>query len=257
MFVIISSIIRRYSIDKRLSNLKTKYTIIFISIGLLLFGGNISAQTQKVQNRPYADQKLYSFGFTVGIHSQDLILSHTGYAQPNGEVWFAEIPDYSPGFSVGIIADRYLNEYFNIRTVPTLYFGEKKFKFIEQNTGEEFSTIMKTNYLSIPVYMKFNSRRINNFRPYMIAGGYANMEIGAKKDQVLRLNTSDFGLEFGFGCSFYTPMFKLCPELRFSFGLKDLINKDRSDLRDKELLKYTEALSSGKSRMITLTFNFE
>ena len=52
-------------------------------------------------------------------------------------------------------------------------------------------------------------------------------------------------------------MFKLCPELRFSFGLKDLINKDRSDLRDRDLLKYTEAFSSGKSRMITLTFNFE
>ncbi|GAB6012617.1 porin family protein [Viscerimonas tarda] len=215
------------------------------------------AQQLKVQNRPYADQKLYSFGFTVGMHTQDLILSHTGFVQPNGEVWFAEIPSYSPGFSVGIIADRYLSEYLNIRTAPTLYFGEKSFFFKEQNSGEEFKTILKTNYLSFPLLLKYSSKRLNNIRPYVLGGGYANMEIGAKTNQPLRLNGSDFGLEFGFGCNIYTPMFKFCPELKFSFGLKDLINKDRSDLRDKDLLKYTEALSSGKSRMITLSFNFE
>jgi hypothetical protein len=215
------------------------------------------AQRQQVQNRPYADQKLFSFGFTVGLSSQDLILSHTGFAQPDGEVWFAEIPSYSPGFCVGIIADRYLNEYFNVRTVPTLYFGEKQFVFREQNSGEEFKTTLKTNYLSFPVLLKFSSKRLNNIRPYMLGGGYANMEIGSKTNLPLRFNSMDYGLEIGFGCNFYTPMFKLCPELRFSFGLKDLINKDRSDLRDRDQLKYTEALSSGKMRMITLTFNFE
>ncbi|MDR1810400.1 MAG: PorT family protein [Prevotella sp.] len=218
---------------------------------------SLSAQRQTVQNRPYADQKLFSFGFTVGLSTQDLILSHTGFAQPNGEVWFAEIPSYSPGFCVGIIADRYLNEYFNVRTVPTLYFGEKQFVFREQNSGEEYKTILKTNYLSFPVLLKFSSKRMNNIRPYMLGGGYANMEIGSKTNLPLRFNPVDYGLEIGLGCNFYTPMFKLCPELRFSFGLKDLINKNRSDLRDRDLLKYTEALSSGKSRMITLSFNFE
>jgi hypothetical protein len=234
-----------------------KYGSMILCAACLLAAQNVCAQKQKLQNRPYADQKLYSFGFTVGLSSQDLILSHTGFVQPNGEVWFAEIPSYSPGFCVGIIADRYLNEYFNVRTVPSLYFGEKQFVFREQHSGEEYKTTLKTNYLSFPVLLKYSSKRLNNIRPYMIAGGFANMEIGSKTNQPLRLNTMDFGLEAGFGCSFYTPMFKLCPELRFSFGLKDLINKDRSDLRDKDLLKYTDALLSGKSRMITLTFNFE
>ena len=237
--------------------LRARHIIIFLCTAFLFCGQSIYAQKQKVQNRPYADQKLYSFGFTVGLHAQDLILSHTGFTQPNGEVWFAEIPSYSPGFNVGIIADRYLNEYLNIRAIPTLYFGEKQFHFIEQNSGEKFKTILKTNYLSFPILLKYSSKRLNNIRPYILTGGYANMEIGSKSNQVIRLNETDFGLEFGFGCNFYTPMFKLCPELRFSFGLKDLINKDRSDLRDRTLLKYTEALSSGKSRMITLSFNFE
>lgn len=230
---------------------------IIILLFLALLSTNIYGQKQKVQNRPYADQRIWSFGFNVGIHTQDLILSHTGVAQPNGEVWHAEIPSYTPGFSVGIIADRYINEHFNIRTIPTLYFGDKKFVFKEENSGEELNVPLKSNYISVPVLVKFSAKRVNNYRPYLLAGAYGNIEIGSKGDQIIRLKKSDYGLQFGVGCSFYLPMFKLSPEIRFSLGLKDLIEKDRSDLTDKTLLKYTEALSSGKSRMITFTFNFE
>lgn len=236
---------------------RTYLSLILIIISGFFANNAIYAQKQKLKIRPNADQKLYSFGFTLGIHAQDLILSHTGVAQPNGEVWFAEIPSYSPGFSVGIIADRYINEHFNLRTIPSLYFGEKGFVFKEQASGEEFKTTVKSNYLSIPIVMKYSAKRVNNFRPYMLAGVYGNFEIGSKKEQVIKLKKTDFGLEFGFGCNFYMPLFKLCPELKFQLGLVDLIEKNRDDLLDKELLKYTEALSSGKSRMITLTFNFE
>ncbi len=237
--------------------MKTKSIIIFIGVLAFLIANPAYGQKERVKNRPYADQRIWSFGFTVGLHAQDLILSHTGFKQPNGEVWYAEIPDYTPGFSVGIIADRYISEHFNIRAVPSLYFGDKKFIFREENSGEEFKYNMKTNYLSLPIMVKFSAKRVNNYRPYLLAGVYGSMEIGSKDDQALKLQKTDYGLQFGIGCSFYMPLFKLSPELRFSIGLKDLIDKDRSDLVDKDLLKYTEALSSGKSRMITLTFNFE
>ena len=55
----------------------------------------------------------------------------------------------------------------------------------------------------------------------------------------------------------YLPFFKLCPELKFSFGLVDLLEKDRGDLTDPELIKYPNSLSKATSRMVTLTFNFE
>nr|WP_255489377.1 porin family protein [Dysgonomonas sp. 216] len=223
-----------------------------------MFGNSVYAQKEKVKNRPHADQKMFSLGFTVGINMQDLILSHSGFAQPNGEVWFAEIPSYNPGFSVGIIADRYLNEHLNLRLVPSLHFGEKQFTFKEQTSKEIFKTTLKTNYLTVPLLLKYSAKRLNNFRPYVLGGVYGSMEIGGKKNMPLRAKGSDYGLEFGFGCNFYMPLFKFCPEIRFSLGLKDMIQKDRSDLVDKEqYLKYTEAFNSGKSRMIIITFNFE
>ena len=193
----------------------------------------------------------------VGFQAQDLIISHSGYVGDNGEAWFTEIPSYSVGFSVGMIADRYLNQYFNLRTTPSLHFGERRFVFKEQTSGKEYESALRSNYLTLPLYLKFSADRTGNFRPYLLAGVYTALNIGQKKNDILRFKSMDYGLEFGVGCNLYLPLFKLCPELKFSFGLADVVNKDRSDLSDKDLIKYTQAISSGKTRMISLVFNFE
>lgn len=244
--------------NKRVIKLKPYRIFILILFALIpFFAIKGNAQIRKPINLPFADQKLYHLGFLLGFHGQDMILSHTGFVGSNGESWFAEIPSYSMGFSVGIIGDRYINEYFNLRLSPTLHFGERKFAFKEQSTEEEFVTTMKSSYITIPLHLKFSATRIKNYRPYLIAGPYVAMDIAASKNEPLRFKKMDYGLEVGLGCSFYLSMFKLSPELKFSFGFADLINKDRSDLNDQNLLKYTQALSSGKSRMISLVFNFE
>lgn len=214
-------------------------------------------QVRKASNQPFADQKMYHLGFMVGLHTQDMILSHSGYVGDNGEAWFAEIPSYSAGFSVGMIADRYINEHLNLRFSPSLHFGEKRFVFKEQASGEEFESALRSNYLTVPLHLKFSAARFGNFRPYLIGGGYAAFNLAPKKGDVLLFKTMDYGLEIGIGCNIYLPLFKLCPELKFSFGLADIINRDRSDLTEPDMLKFTEAISSGKTRMISLVFNFE
>ena len=234
--------------------MRTKISILLF---ILFFTGiSTYAQGRKEKNQPYIDQKMYHLGFLVGIHGQDMNIMHTGF-ESSGEVWFAGLPSYSAGFSVGIIGDRYINEHFNIRLPPTLHFGEKNIVFKEQTTGTEYKTTLRCNYLTMPLQIKFNAGRIDNYRPYLTMGGYASMNITPKKNEALRLKPFDYGLEFGLGCNFYLPMFKLCPELKFSLGLADVIDKDRSDLSDKEMLKYTQSISSGKNRMISLVFNFE
>jgi len=233
------------------------YTLLLTVFIAFTFVSEGHAQLRKAVNQPYSDQKMYHLGFAIGINAQDMILSHTGFVGDNGEAWFAEIPSYSVGFSVGIIGDRYLNEYFNLRLAPTLNLGEKRFVFREQTSGEEYTTRLRSNYMTIPLLLKFSAPRIKNYRPYLLAGGYTAIDISPKKDEALRFKSLDYGLEFGIGCNLYFPLFKLCPELKFSFGLVDMIDKKRSDLTDMDMLKYTQAISSGKTRMISLIFNFE
>ncbi len=230
--------------------------LLFILYVICLATTGVLAQKERVKNQPYADLKWFHLGFHVGIHSQDLLLTHTGVST-NGETWFAEIPSYSPGFSVGVIGDMYLNPYFNLRFTPSIHFGDKKFIFREQTTGEEFTTNVRSSYLNFPLDIKYTALRLNNYRPYLIGGVYGSIDIGRKKGNPIMLKNKDFGLEFGIGCDIYLPYFKLCPELKFCFGLVNLLEKDRPDLVDQATMKYTDALSKATSRMVILTFNFE
>lgn len=236
--------------------IKDKLCFIFL-LAFILASNGMQAQYRKSQNIPFADQKAYHLGFNLGLHFQDMPIINTGYVQDDGEVWFAEIPSYSFGFSIGLIADKYLSQYFNLRINPTVHFGEKRFIFKEQTTDEEYEKAFKSNYMTFPLHVKFSGPRTDNYRPYLLAGPYVAVDIGSKKNEALRFNGIDYGLEFGLGCNFYLPFFKICPEIKFSLGLADMINTDRSDLSDPALLKYSDAVSSGKNRMISLVLNFE
>ncbi|MDR3128699.1 MAG: PorT family protein [Tannerellaceae bacterium] len=209
-----------------------------------------------MRNQPYADLKLYHFGFHIGVQAQDLLLYHNG-EEIDGEQWFAEIPSYSPGFSVGVMVDFFLNLYVNFRITPTLHFGDRNFLFREQRTGELFSTTSRSNYVTLPLDFKFSSMRINNYRPYLLSGIYGAIDIGRKKGNPILLRQVDYGLTFGLGCDFYLPFFKFCPEFRLCFGIPDLLETDRHDLIDHDLAKYTRSLRKATSRMVVFTFYFE
>src|SRR5690554_2853940 len=105
-------------------NSKIVYFLFLLTISV-----NMNAQHRKLQNLQYADRRLLHLGFTLGLHSQDLILTHSGFEDENGEVWLSEIPKYSTGFAVGLISDMYLSKNLNLRFIPTLYLGDKYFIF--------------------------------------------------------------------------------------------------------------------------------
>jgi len=207
--------------------------------------------------------KWYHLGFHIGLHTQDLILTNSGVVTFDGNVWYTEIPSYSPGFSVGVISDLFLNPYMNLRFTPTVHFGDKEIVAVTQDYIEDKSdskrmnTFVRSNYLMLPLDVKFSSMRLNNFRPYVLTGVFAAFDMGRKKGESILLKGFDYGVEFGFGCDIYFPFFKLCPEIKFCFGLANVLEKNRADLLHESDLVMTQALSKATSRMIVLTFNFE
>ena len=202
------------------------------------------------------DQRLFHLGFMVGMNFQDMQLTHADYQNDNGETWFAEIPDYSPGFSVGIIAEMYLHNNFSLRTIPSLHFGEKNIVFKEKTTHEEVRFPLKSNFFTLPLDLKISSNRLNNYRPYLLLGGGASIDLTKKNQLPVQLKQTDFFLEVGVGCDFYFPYFKFIPEIKFCWGLGDSFNHEL-ELLDKSLYKYTNSIAKATSSMIVLTFNFE
>ncbi|MDR1678536.1 MAG: PorT family protein [Prevotellaceae bacterium] len=241
-----------------------KYFILkktLLSIALLwVFILPAATQTAKVQNLPMVDYKRFHFGFTLGLHSQDFMLTPSEIPDNNGIVWRGDVAQPSPGFTVGIISDFRMGEYFNLRFVPTLNFGERQVSysgFIDEVKVDEFSTSVLSTLVSMPFYVKYRSKRLNNYRPYLIAGGGAMIDLSRKKDMTLLLKPFDLYVEFGVGCDFYLPYFKLAPELRMCLGFNDMIERDRPAILNEDELKYTQAVKRLTSRLLVLTFNFE
>ena len=233
-----------------------------MAMAVMLCGAHqLGAQERKVQNRPYIDMRRWHYGFLIGTHFQDIEFTNNAsiHTTEEGtqEAWFADVASYTPGFSVGVLGELRMTEHIALRFVPTMHFGDKAVTFREQQSGAMEWQAIKSTYLTVPVEVKCSAQRFNNYRPYVLAGLAPMLDLTVKRQRALLVQRADVAVEVGLGCDFYLPFFKLIPELKFCFGLSDILVKDRSDLTDKNLLKYTQALDKATSRMMVLTFYFE
>lgn len=227
---------------------------------LLLFAAAAVAQRpgDKLLNRPYADNRAWHLGFGVGVQTFDLSFTHNGFTTAEGETWFMEQPSFSPGFTVNALVDFRLSNYFNIRLSPGMYFGNRDVRMVDTTLGGEERQNIKSTFVTLPVDLRFSSVRWGNLKPYMTAGVMGVADVAKRRADFFRLKTFDAYLTLGFGCDFYLPYFKLSPELKFCFGLGDVLQHDRPDLADNPgALKFTESLSKARSSMVVLTFYFE
>ncbi len=216
------------------------------------------AQAQKVQNKPFIDERKFHYGFFVGMHDQGLRLHNNGYIDAaTGRQWLVEVDRPAIGLSVGVLGEWKLNKYFSLRLLPSLHFGSKNLKFRDTGTGDTQSEEMKSTYIGLPLNLKMSGPRVNNYRPYVVVGVNPLYDLTAKKGKRIRTKPFNCALEVGLGCDAYLRYFKLIPELKFSFGLANVLKKDRSDLRDPNLLVFTQGVDKATSNMVTLCFYFE
>ena len=236
---------------------------------MLLVLGCVSAYAQDndmILNRPYADVKPVHFGFSVGMNFQNLAITNNGFITNDGEEWYADVPAHSPGFSVNVLADLRLAEHFNLRVSPGLYFGNKVVRFLNHRGNPEWaeqshykqSQNVKSTYIVVPVDVKMSAKRYHNMRPYFTGGVMYAHDLAKDRSEQLKLKNGDVMLTVGMGCDFYMPFFKLCPEIKFCFGLKNLLDSNRPDLEDNpEMMRFTQSVNKVTSNMVVVTFFFE
>ena len=229
------------------------------------------AQERKVQNKPYTDLRPLHLGILVGMNLQDIELENVGpqsILQEDGTMKTQTIvcddDKWNAGFSVGVLADLRLSQHLNLRFTPTMHFGAKHLTFYNMTelTAEgrltEVTQDMKTTYMSFPLDLKFSAERWNNYRPYIIAGVNQLVNLTSKNQDFLQLKRTDTMIEVGLGCDLYLPFFKLIPELKFCYSLTNAIDWRHADeLQDTNKRMYANAVKSGQTKMIVLTFYFE
>ena len=216
------------------------------------------AQERVVQNKPFIDERPWHYGFHIGLHDQSLKLINNGFVDPaTGAQWMAENDRQNFGFSVGILGDWRITRQLALRVSPGLHFGSKHIGFRNQADGTRRSQDLKTTYVAVPIDLKIAAPRFNNYRPYLVGGFSAMYDMTNAKGEMLRTKALQTFVQIGMGCDFYLPFFKLNPELKFYFGLGDVLLHQRAELTNPEQQIFTQSLSNANSGMVVLTFYFE
>lgn len=235
----------------------------------LLFAGTFAlfAQKPKVKNDPTHDDKLVHFGFSLGLNFMDYRIEHRERAAEDGV--YVGMKEISPGINIHAVANLRLAENFDLRMLPGISFGERNMYFQEITDsglvsilpGSEYK--VNSSYLELPINFKYKSKRLNNFRPYFVGGGNLRYDLSIKKeydinDQLIMIAPLDVYAEIGFGMDFYLTFFKFATEIKYSFGLSNiLLRSDRKGELPAEFEPYTNYIDKINSHMVILLFHFE
>ncbi|MBP9151608.1 MAG: PorT family protein [Flavobacteriales bacterium] len=236
-------------------------TIIF-GLALVLSSAVAFAQfptkykEKKQLNLTKYDRRLMHFGFSLGMNYSDIAVKTAANIQSLDSVYIVESKG-GVGFNLGIVSDLRMGEHFNLRFIPGISFVGRgmQYTFIEQDTVPiVYDKTVNSVYLEVPLYFKFRSRRINNWRVYIIGGGKFLFDMATKEEVksdeiILKMKREDYTWDLGVGVDFYLEYFKLSTEVKMAFGLNNLLVEDQT--------AFTNSIQSLKSKTFLFSIYFE
>jgi Outer membrane protein beta-barrel domain len=224
----------------------------------LLLTACLAAQKQKPKNESWYDDKVLHFGFSVGFNTMDFNITPSN-ANLKKDSLYPDVSVLNPGINIQIIIDFKPANYFDIRFLPGVSFGERVVRFYKNQVLVDEQQRLESSFLEFPLLLKYKGMRLNNVRPYLIGGLNYRYDLAAKKDYdadkpiYLRLRRSDLYYEFGTGLDFYLPYFKLSVELKMSNGLRDVLVHDPASGHPQ----FANAIEKMKSQIWIVAFHFE
>jgi hypothetical protein len=193
-----------------------------------------------------------------------------------------DLGNLQPGFHVHAISNLRLADNFDLRFTPGISFGgERQLTYTEYRTtnfiieATDIPVIVESNFLEFPLILKYKSKRLNNFRPYLIGGFNTRIDLAAtkktwgrskKENNLVLVDPLDLYYELGFGMDFYLQYFKFGIEFKYSVGLTDVL---RTSIKKKDEngvyyvtpppqdAIFTDVIDRLNSRMFMISFHFE
>jgi len=217
----------------------------------LIFSQILFSQFKNLQN---FDEKDIRFGYYIGINQYDNKVEYKKNTAYPISVERAE------GINVGLIGELKLNKNLFLSLEPGLHANKKDIIFNERreftNYGDTLWSV-KSNYIHIPVLLKYSAKRLNNFRPYLKAGLSTAINLNEIEGTLsnnglnnFKFEKFNFYYELAFGIDFYLQYFKFSPSIRGVFSLKNEIPKNTPDN------PWTRNIDKFLTRAVFINFSF-
>lgn len=225
--------------------------------GLLFI--TITLKAQKDLKRPEHDDLPYYFGLTFGYINMGLHTEKDPRFLQSDSILSVDAGS-SGGFSAGLLATLKLSNRFELRIAPQLAIGGARvFTYSLQYPNSLEQSIEKKTLTStiftLPLQVKFNSDRIDNFRVYMLAGLTYDADLASNSNErnaedLIKLKKNDYALEGGIGFNIFLNFVTISPEIKIHNGLTNIHDRDL-------FLKYSNVMGKLSSRMIQFSINIE
>ena len=216
-----------------------------IALGVLLMLGNpAQAQNNPTDYLPDYDEHKLHFGFLIGLHSSKYrIQYHDQYATPAFDTLHSVVPGNLGGFKLGFVVNFHLFRFLDFRILPTFAFYEHDLTYRFTNLTE-LRHLKDATILELPLLLKYKSQRRGNYAMYLVGGIKPSLEAvgrGQREDTSAKLDLkkNQISIEIGAGFDMYFPMFKFSPEIRYSYGIRNMLNKNSNSEFNAPLKKLT------------------
>ena len=232
-----------------------KYLIILLLF--LAISDSYGQRRKKPQNLIRYDFKKLHFGFTLGMNELNFNIQKNSNTLTN-DTLLTLLSNSQKGFNLGIVSNLRLGKYTDLRFIPTLVFGERhlSYRFIDSNqVSDKKIKRIESTLIDFPVYIKYKSERYNNFRTYILGGVKYSIDIASQDEiddegqEIVKLKKNDLMGEIGFGIDFYLEYFKFSPQIKLSYGLINLIAKDKT--------VYSQSINRLSTNSWIVSFTFE
>lgn len=236
-----------------------KKTLLILAI--LLLSQSISAQLfskEKIKNNENFDKDRWSWGFFLGINAYDYQFT---YERDLEDI----LVESTTGFSVGLISNLRINDYFDLRFEPGLYITQRNLQYDPSYfNGMPYSDAdllrdVKSTYVHFPLLLKISTKRINNFKPFIVGGVSTAINLSSNQENPDDNSVGEFRTkrnvnfyELGFGIDFYLYWFKFSPSIRGVFALNDELIRDNDPNSP-----WTGNVATMKTRGVFLNFTFQ
>ena len=127
--------------------------------------------------------------------------------------------------------------------------------FDESDTERE----IRSTYIHIPLLLKISTKRINNIKPFIVAGVSTALNLSSNQDNPddnsqgnFRLKKNNIFYEMGIGIDIYLTWFKFTPSIRGVFSISDEHIKDFDSNSP-----WTRNISKMQTRGVFVNFTFQ
>jgi hypothetical protein len=209
--------------------------------------------------QPFHDELPYYLGMSIGLNNNYLNFNRNiDFIRPNTSAVSSINAINNLALNLGLSGTLRLSKHTLLRLNPTVLIAGSKnlYTFTKRSNPTDTQTMNAASaIINIPLALKIESDRYNAFhftdimRHYVFLGGKIDYDLlGSNRSVILSknvatssrtpynntLNGLDYGYEVGLGLSFYLPYATVSPEVKFSYGLRNLNKGDAllSSIRD-------------------------